>query len=533
VTIESQENAYDQTPYPMLSYGQTHPDRAATIATLLGLTPAPVTACRVLELGCALGGNIVPMAYALPGSDFVGVDYSARQIATGHEYVKALGLGNVSLVHMDILDFDPSLGPFDYIIAHGVYSWVPPQVRDRLLQLCRHHLSEQGVAYISYNTYPGWHMMGTMRDMMLYHTRATPEPLQRVAEARQLISFMASALPAGEDAFASFIGYYNDMLSSKLKSAETLLLHDELEEVNDPVYFHQFAAHAESHGLQYLGEAEFPSMIPTNFEPVAAEGLMKLAHSLVELEQYMDFLRNRTFRQTLLCHQEVAVSRTLRVTSEQMRLFFLTSAARPVADKPDISGDSVESFKADRATFKSNHPLTKAAFVYLGQVSPHSVPFDELVEGAANTLVAAGGQRSALTGADVGVLVGNLLQAYSYSMKLIQLHLYAPNYSRTISERPVASPVARYLAARSPLVTNMRHERSDLDGFTRYVLLQLDGSRDRAALFDQLTRLAAEGALKRQEAAAEDEEPEAMSERLGRELDHCLNWLARAALLVA
>src|SRR5262249_13699905 len=155
---------------------QTHPDRLATVATLFGMRPAAVDCCRVLELGCAAGGNLIPMAQALPGSSFLGIDLSARQVAEGAKVVAALGLTNVALRRQRILDVDESWGTFDYILCHGVSSWVPAPVQDRILHICSANLAPAGVAYVSYNTYPGWHLSGMIRDMMCYHARryATP-----------------------------------------------------------------------------------------------------------------------------------------------------------------------------------------------------------------------------------------------------------------------------------------------------------------------------------------------------------------------
>lgn len=149
------EVSYDELPYPSLSYAPTHPDRLATLATLLGMDPAPVGQCRVLALGCAGAGNIIPMAYVLPDAEFVGIDASARQIKRGQTVVEALRLDNISLEHLDIQDITPGLGEFNYIIAHGVYSWVPSEVQDSLLRVCKENLASNGVAYVSYNTYPG------------------------------------------------------------------------------------------------------------------------------------------------------------------------------------------------------------------------------------------------------------------------------------------------------------------------------------------------------------------------------------------
>src|SRR5262249_14504487 len=156
--------SYDEVPYDSLPFAESHPDTLATVATLLGMTPAPVTRCRVLELGCAGGGNLIPMAWALPESHFLGIDLSQRQIADGHQAVAAMDLANIELRHASIMDVDSSFGAFDYILAHGVYSWVPAEVQEKTLEICRRNLASQGVAYISFNSYPGWRGLRILRE---------------------------------------------------------------------------------------------------------------------------------------------------------------------------------------------------------------------------------------------------------------------------------------------------------------------------------------------------------------------------------
>src|SRR5262245_58637378 len=169
--------SYDEIPYSNTAFSYTHPDCLATVAALYGLTPPPVDRCRVLELGCGRGGNLIPMALALPDSRFLGIDLSARQIASGQEMVTALGLANIELRPFSILDVDESFGLFDYIICHGVYSWVPAEVQDKILAICARNLAPNGVAYVSYNTYPGWHQRGTVREMLCYHVQQFREPM--------------------------------------------------------------------------------------------------------------------------------------------------------------------------------------------------------------------------------------------------------------------------------------------------------------------------------------------------------------------
>src|SRR5215213_1485999 len=184
---------YDEVLYTGYPYNQTHPERLATLATLHGLDPAGVESCRVLELGCGDGGNIIPMAMGLPSSSFVGVDLSERAISRGESVIGELGMTNISLLRLDLSLINEGMGAFDYIIAHGLYSWVPPDVQEKILSICKASLSPQGVAYVSYNTYPGSHLRNMTREMMLFHARHLREPERQVEQARAFIDFLSAA----------------------------------------------------------------------------------------------------------------------------------------------------------------------------------------------------------------------------------------------------------------------------------------------------------------------------------------------------
>ena len=187
--------AYDEVLYSSYAFSQTHPDRLATLATLFGMNPTPVTQCRVLELGCGDGSNLVPMAYGLPGSEFVGVDLAARPIATGQEMSKTLGLKNITLHPLDVMTVTPDFGQFDYIIAHGLYSWIPPAVQEKVLSICQENLTPNGIAYVSYNTYPGGHLRQMVRGMMRFHVRHLTDATQQITQSRALLKFLSDAQP--------------------------------------------------------------------------------------------------------------------------------------------------------------------------------------------------------------------------------------------------------------------------------------------------------------------------------------------------
>jgi len=314
--------SYDEVAYKSYAFAQSHPMRLGAMATLFGMNPKPVDRCRVLELGCAAGGNIIPMAEMFPESEFIGIDLSKRQIEDGQALLKELSLPNCQLLHKSITDIDPAFGQFDYIIAHGVFSWVPDLVQDAMLRICQENLSEQGVAYISYNTYPGWHMRGMIRDLMVYHAKSFGTAEEKLAQARALLHFLAEVTPR-RDPYGIFLKEEARHID---QCDDYYLFHEYLEEHNTPLYFYQFIDKAGAHHLQYLGETNFAEMLVSNFPEEVAEALMALTDDIVSMEQYMDFVRNRYFRQTLLVHDHVQLDRDLSANHNMRKLFFASRA---------------------------------------------------------------------------------------------------------------------------------------------------------------------------------------------------------------
>ena len=121
----TQPNVYDEIHYPTEGYRQTFPDRLATAGVLMGMQPPTVERCRVLELGCGSGENLLSMALSLPDSEFVGLDFAATSITRACAAAENCGVRNATFLQRDLLDSVADLGRFDYVIAHGVYSWTP------------------------------------------------------------------------------------------------------------------------------------------------------------------------------------------------------------------------------------------------------------------------------------------------------------------------------------------------------------------------------------------------------------------------
>ena len=191
MTTDLIRERYDAVPYRHGAVPDSHPARIGAIARLLGIPAAPPDRCRVLELGCGEGMNLLPLAERFPKSEFVGVDFSAKQIAVAEAAREACGIGNARFVCADLRAWKPDGGAFDYVIAHGVYSWVPAEVRDRLLALCAGALSPNGVAYVSYNTLPGWSLPGGVRKILLSEIGAAASPDAQMARAAQVLDSLA------------------------------------------------------------------------------------------------------------------------------------------------------------------------------------------------------------------------------------------------------------------------------------------------------------------------------------------------------
>jgi methyltransferase-like protein/2-polyprenyl-3-methyl-5-hydroxy-6-metoxy-1,4-benzoquinol methylase len=535
---DMQDTTYDKVPYPSFSYRETHPDGLATLATFFGMSPRSVTDCRVLELGCAGGGNLVPIAYSLPGSEIVGIDLSARQIAEGQAFVDALGLKNISLKTMDIMDIGPDFGQFDYIIAHGIYSWVPPAVRDKMFDICRQNMAPNGVAYISYNTFPGWHMIGMLRGMMRYHVRNLPDLAKQPGQAVAFLEFLADVVPDSKEAYRNYIEVYarwlKGMIDDTPPKSDELMLHDELSPINDPVYFHQFISHAGQFELQYLSEAEFQMLPPGDKAPQISAALKEMASDLIEAEQYLDFIQNRTFRRTLLVHEDVALNRAPK--PDLLDRFYLTARAKPVSEAPDIQSTKLEQFRSHPThtekgvMFSTEHPLVKSALVQLDAVWPEARSLDTLLGEARKRL--GRNSKPAQQQQEKQVLAANLLACFGRG--LLGLHVHVPGLTTTVSGRPQASPIVRLLSqTRLNHLTNLWHERIEIDQFDQYLLGYLDGEHKIDDLLEVfLAGPIAEGKLVLEEKGKAVEGTVEVRKLLEDELSVHLEWLAKASALI-
>jgi SAM-dependent methyltransferase len=297
-SIDALARAYDDVPYVGRPNATSHPEHLRVIATLYGLDAAPVFTCRVLEVGCGDGANLLPMAATFPDAMFVGCDVAAQPLARAGQMAGELGLANVRLLRQDFCSLPADLGTFDYVIAHGLYSWIRPEARAQLLPLIARRLAPRGVAFVSYNAYPGCHVRQAVWELLKHHTRNLSAWPAKLAAARELIALMAEPAPTHEAADEAIRGEFRQLVGR----ADALLCHDDLGEPNDPVYFHEFVADAKRSGLAFLAEADLSSIAGPELAPRVRDALAGM--NGLAREQYLDFVRLRRYRESLLCHAD-------------------------------------------------------------------------------------------------------------------------------------------------------------------------------------------------------------------------------------
>ena len=492
-----QFSTYDQLPYTRYAFPQTHPDRLASIAMVYGVMPPDVRSCRVLEIGCGRGGNLIPMAEQLPGSQFVGVDLSRVQIEEAKAWALDLGFSNVDLRQMDILDIDASLGMFDYIVCHGVFSWVPPKAQQAILRICRENLVPNGIATISYNTKPGWNYRGSLRDVMLFRASQFEHPAEKLAEAKKLLELLAKELK-GEQLHEKLLLQEMEALKGK---DDSYVYHEYLEECNFPFYFHEFTDQLSPFGLQYLGEADLSLPFGKANMQALTDAFESLSDGYLQLEQYSDFVTGRMFRQSLICHQEQVLSRNY--DPNILQRFRLESLLEPCL-RDETQGNETQTqlsrTSAGSIPFRYKHTgtmvqlnfdnqLVESAFHVLSEVGNGGCSFAWLFSEAVKRCASI----SHMGGSELQKLQ-SLSAVQSLQIALIRaalsgglwLHTIPASHTLSVSAKPRASKIARSQAAAGERVTTLQHRSVELNTLDRWLLCNLDGCNTIGQLVDLL-----------------------------------------------
>ena len=451
--------SYDELPYDSLPLPETQPDFLAAVAKLHGFDAPDPAQARILELGCASGGNLIPLAWRWPGSECVGVELSRVQAEAGADFICHLGLSNIRIVHGDLAALPADLGEFDYIIAHGVFSWVPPAIQRALLDVCRCHLAPHGVAYVSFNVTAGWARLMPLRTALIERTAADLAAPERFAEARRVLAELEAEWT--DPVLLKEITYLKSVVPS-------YLFHEYLAEFNTPTRFAEFAAQLDDHGLRYVGEAG-PRHAVVELED--AWGLIpeSMAGRWLDAEAALDEAHAIRFRRALIARADAPCAQPPQADALRQLAFHADLRSDDEIDL-ETTGEQVFVNPAGGA-YPVAHPAMKAAVMILSAAYPAARSYPELL---AST-------KHAMTDYDAG----NVDEAAFRNalFPLVMAHGVAPSVDTMPSatepvDRPRAHALAR-LQATSPgwTVSGARHVALELDEPGRILLGLLDGNR--------------------------------------------------------
>ena len=453
------DEGVDALPYMSLPLEYAQPATLAAHAVLFGHRAPGAERARVLELGCASGGHIIPLAARFPDARFLGVDFDAREIETGQRRIAALGLANIELRTGDIATLSLPEAGFEYVICHGVFSWAPDTVRDAILRLAARTLVEDGVAAISFNVLPGWHVQEIVRDLCLHHGAGTDAPEARIGKVRAVLRAVAEGA-SGQTPYGLAMRQAAQRIATRPAS---YILGEFLAAESRAFFFEEFAAAAAAQGLFYLCDGYLKASAPEFFRPSQAALMRQLAgDDAAKLERVADEFTGRTFRRAILC--KAKPTRRVPLNPPTSVLADLSYSCGYFRDsKADKNGPPA--FRdAFGNTLRLNNAALAAALDQLAQIHPRTARPAELAGG--------GG---------LDRLCRNLFRLAAEGR--VQISTLPLGSGAARDGRPVGYRVAREEHARGQKwVSTRQHRAVGLDADMRAIFAALDGSADHAAL---------------------------------------------------
>lgn len=475
---------YESVPYRGHPITATAPARM-TLASLAHGGPRPsLEAPRVLEIGCGDGANLLPLAYFHPRWQLVGVDSSARAIATAREGARALGIDNIVFHESDLASFEPE-GEHEFVIAHGVYSWIDADRRAALRRLARRALTSSGLAYVSFNAMPGWGVRGRIRDALL---RTAERPTLDAARAR--VEDLVGLVPEERNDWTMLLSHE---LERARVAPDAYLAHEYLAPDNHAFWLGEVSRDFRADGLRYAGDGFF-GVTEGFVDPALRTRAEALVEDPIAREEMIDLIAFRQLRAALFCRDDAPVPSALEVLEHT----FVAGAARRRSDPFDLSAEAEEVFDSPYGReVRVRSPLSKMALLVLADRYPEGFRVERLIAEC----------RDRLASHDIAPEPGDearLREGLSTLAALldVELRLDAPPLRIEPRARPRALALTRHEAERSEAVTSALHTMIPLDPLDRAIVVRLDGSRSASEVADAIADACSNGELELEGAPA-------------------------------
>lgn len=471
---------YERIPYLGTVAPSSAPDHLSLCSSWHYGPCPPIQNFRLIELGCGDGANLLPLAFYDPKSFFIGIDSSSAAIALATEGARSLGLENVRFMLKDLRDVSPAdFAPCDFVTAPGVYSWVPENVREALLEFCRQALTKFGLAYISYNAQPGWTIRRLVREILQRDQTVRKAAIeQKVARATEVAArYLEDLLPYRNYAFAVIL----DNELENVRSCEpSHVFHDYISETNEGFWLHDFVDISHRHGLDYVTDAQFlPWEGDVPIELMAS--LAKRHPDPIAQEEAADLFGPRYIHASILCRSDAVRSSATR--RGLLNKVYIAACLKAKSDSFDLTEGVVERFFG-RGVMSVNGPevtldksITKAAVLLLTACCPKGMRLKKLHKLASQLLIAKGHEVPADS---LSQLSSELLKLFEAEQ--IDLRMREPAYHTEIPEYAQANALARFEAQHRETLTTPYHIPLELESKALELVCALDGARSRTNL---------------------------------------------------
>ena len=491
--------AYDEVPYDARPVLGTCPRRLALCSLLHGGPRPPLDRFRALEIGCNNAHNLLPLAFYHPGASFLGVDSATTALAAGRAAAAETGLDNLTLEWMDLKAPSTLAGTFDYVIVHGVFSWVDAEVRRRILELCAAHVAPGGLVYLSHNVDAGWRVRGLVRDAVLAAASGAPTAAEANRRARERAEVLHAIVR--DESEHPYHALLNEELQRVVGSTESYLAHETLSPVNVAFRHDEVVSMLAEHGFCYLADALYDR--PEGRTPDAlADALAQAGVTGAEQEQLADVLGYRRFRSSVFCRNEArADTASQRALVALDDMFASSTSHEPQEDEALI--DEEFSLPADAQL--------AAALLLLAAESPRGVRVLDLIAKSKRVIDSEPMQDAAIR--------RRLLALHQRGR--VGLDLLAPP---PVAQAGVPHRLARYQAANGHELTTASHTALGPEPVDRAIIALLAAGMDVGAVAGEMHRLLTAGELTLPEGVAGDA-PGAVLDAAVREcVDTLANW---------
>jgi len=282
-------------------YKELDPDFLNICAVMAGVTPIetsePFSYC---ELGCGHGLTVLTLATRYPNGTFYAVDYNPSHIAQARAIAKEIGLENIQFFEksfQEMVEDDSLLPEVDFMVFHGVYTWVNDENRANIVTLCQRHVISGGLVYNSYNAKSGWLYSEPIQKLIWglskEFTGSSIEKMKKITQTLESLQEIDSGY------FKSNSAEIKKRIDKIKTSNSNYIVHEYLHDSWKAFYFPEVCEDMERAKLTYLCIANPAEVYSDALLPTSLQERLKDINEHKNRELLRDLTLNRTFRRDI------------------------------------------------------------------------------------------------------------------------------------------------------------------------------------------------------------------------------------------